>query len=77
MKCNSALKHNFKGCNKKCNPLQGKFMDLIISVFYSNGDIFDCAYKFINSITFQWKIKDDILEISGKIPIHYNGVDLT
>lgn len=52
MKCNSAVKDTLKVCNKKCNPPQGQFMDLIISLFYSNGDIFGCAYKFINSITY-------------------------
>lgn len=70
MKCNSVVKHNLKVFNKKFNPPQGQFMDLIISVFYCNRDIFDCAYKFINSIIHHWKIKDDIIEISGKIPIH-------
>lgn len=53
MKCNSVLKHNFEGYSEKCNPLQGRFIDLIISLFYGNGDIVDFAYKFINSITFQ------------------------
>lgn len=77
MKCNSVLKHIFKGYSKKCNPLQGHFIDLIISLFYGNGDIVDFAYKFINSITFQRKIKNGILEISGKILIHYNGADFT
>lgn len=63
MKCNSGLKHSFKGCYKKCNPVQGQFVDLII-FFYSNVDIFDCAFEFTDSITFIWENKDGILEIS-------------
>lgn len=64
--------HNYKECNKKSNPFQGQFTGLIISLFYNNVDIFDCAYIFIHSITFQ---QNDTQEISGKIPINYNRVN--